>query len=130
MSSLHKIIAAIVAHHSINSKRIVCQAALLAGASHANEQICKPTISYKRHGTLCKPNKSVWWCTLKKGDKLKFLYFTLLTCPAFNKLVEKFRFFILTNPVNPADNPPKKSSRTQDVFSARYNGNNPKVDSI
>ena len=107
MSSLHQMIAAIVAQHTITSDSIVCQAASLAGASHANTKIRKPNSRYKRSGSLCKPKKSTWWRTLKKGDDLEFLHFTLLTCPAFNEIVEACRLFILTNPIDPAHNPPK-----------------------
>ena len=78
MWSLHEIVAAVVAQHAMNSDSIVCQAALLASASHTNVNICKPNLRYKRHGTLCKPNKSTWWRTLKKGDELEFLHFTSL----------------------------------------------------
>ena len=78
MSSLHEIIAAVVAQHAMNSDNIVCQAASVAGASDANAKIRKPNSRYKRHGTLCKPNKSTWWRTLKKGDELEFLHFTSL----------------------------------------------------
>ena len=119
MSSLHQTIAAIVAQHSIISDSIVCQAAAIAGASEVNKAGRKPNSRYKCHGTLCKPKKSTWWRTLKKGDDLEFLHFTSLTRPAFSELVEACRLFILTNPIDPAHNPPKNRHLARRMFSPR-----------